>query len=199
MINNQYIRDNIELDTEMIEFLVSHSKKILSQEWIDAPAPMSLQYTDENDLKVSDYSILKEFRDKHPNLISVIKLYKIEPGLCAAHIDNHRQCTLNIPVYNCNTGTLTRFYKNYSTVKEKWLESFGSHGPATWYSDDYITYIDGGELAYQFSLTSPTIMNTRVPHDIYNTTNTYRLMWSWSFDCSFEDAVKDFAEEGNII
>ena len=194
MNNNQYIQENINVDSKLTEFLISHSEKVLTQEWIDAPAPLSLQYTDQNDLNVEDYSILNDFRNRHPCLGPVVKLYKIEPGLCAAHIDNHRNCTLNIPIFNCNSGTLTRFYKNYTTVKEKWLESFGSHGPATWYSDDYITYIEGGELAYEFSLITPTIMNTKIPHDIYNTTDTYRLMWSWSIETSFDEAVDDLTK-----
>lgn len=193
MTDNLYIK-NVNVDQEVINFLINRSKKILTKEWIDTPVPLSLRFTDENDLVADNYPVLKKFRDRHPRLISVLKLYKVEPGLCAAHLDNHRQCALNIPVFNCNDGTLTRFYKNYKTVSEKWLESFGAHGPATWYSDDYITYIDGGELAYQFSLTAPTIMNTTIPHDILNTTKTYRLMWSWSFepDCSFSNAVENF-------
>lgn len=192
MIENNYIKE-IEIDPQIISFLKSQSEKILTQDWIDAPVPLSLQYTDANDLVVDDIPLLSDFRKEHPCLFPVIKMYKIEPGLCAAHVDNHRNCALNIPMHNCNEGTLTRFYKNYEVVQEKYLESFGSHGPATWYSDDYISYIEGGELTYQFSLMSPTIMNTGIAHDIYNTTNDYRLKWSWSLEGSFEDAKISFS------
>lgn len=190
MIDNRYVKELPEglLD---LEFFINLGNRWITSEWIDAPAPVALKYSDENPVMVDDYDYLKSFRSKHPNLKPFIKLMKIEPGLCPAHIDTQRECTLNIPVYNCNEGTLTRFYKNYTPVKEKWLESFGSHGPKKWYSNEYITYIEGGEVAYKFSLTRPALMDTQTPHDILNTTNDYRLIWSWTLDGSFEDAAKD--------
>lgn len=191
MINNQYVKEFSESDID-INYFVDLGNKWITEEWINAPAPLALKYTDENILKVNDYPYLQDIRSRHTNLKDFIKLMKFEPGQLPAHIDAQRDCTFNIPVYNCNEGTRTRFFKNYTPVKEKYLESFGAHGPKVWYSNEYITYIDGGEVDFDFSLTAPVLMDTHTPHDIINNTNDYRLIWSWTYEGTFKEALKDF-------
>lgn len=191
MINNKYVVE-LELDDTLINFLVELGKKWITPDWINAPAPVALGFTDRNILKVDEHEILNEFRKRHPNLKPFIKLMKFEAGNIPAHIDAQRDCTLNIPVHNCNSGTKTRFFKNYKPVEEKWLDSFGDFGPKLWHSNEYITYIEGGEIDYEFSLTRPALMDTHTAHDIVNLTDDYRLIWSWTYDGSFAEAVAEF-------
>lgn len=191
MINNQYVKE-LCLYPELIDYLVKLGNEWITQEWIDAPAPVALKNSDDFPLYIKGHPMLEEFQKRHPTLKNFIKLMKIEPGICPPHIDGMRECTLNIPVHNCTNETLTRFYENYKVVDEKWLDSFGAAGPKLWKSNKYIKHIEGGELIYQFSLTQPALMNTQIPHDIINQSNDYRIIWSWTLDGSFEQAKEEF-------
>lgn len=191
MIRNKFV---YEIDSDIIDhdFFITLGKNHITQEWIDAPAPIALKYTDENILIVDDYEYLKSIRARFPLLKPFIKLLKFEAGTIPIHIDAQRNCTLNIPIKNCNEKTVTSFYADYKPV-EKSFEYFGSAEPRVWHSNEYITYIEGGVKIFEFSLTRPALMDTHTAHGIVNNSNSHRLIWSWTYDGSYEDAVRVFS------
>ena len=52
-------------------------------------------------------------------------------------------------------------------------------------------YVTDTDMDFEFYLEIPTLINTKVPHQVINTTDTQRLILSWSYEDSFEQAKQD--------
>ena len=90
---------------------------------------------------------------------------------------------------NCNETKVTRFGKKGTVVKSM-VTTFGNI-EAEWHSHEYVNYVTDTDMEFEFYLETPTLINTKVPHQVINTTDTKRLILSWAYEDSFEQAKQD--------
>jgi len=183
---HDYVNEiNHELD---LEFFKDLANQMMTDEWLSSPDHIGLVTSDLNPVQVNDHSYLKGVRDKFPKLFDHLKLFKCGNGPWPIHIDRLRDTALNIPVINCNETKLTNFYSDDGVVAEEVTCYFGKEY-RTWKSQKYSIYITNASLSYSHSLTNkPVIINTSVPHNIVNHNDEPRLIWSWGYDDTYNNA-----------
>jgi hypothetical protein len=174
-----------------LPFFIQLGKKHITKQWRNSVLPETLRYADQNPLAVKGIPYLENIRKIFPKLNPVIKLFVISPGTCPAHIDEKRSCTLNIPIKNCNEKTQTYFLKEYKVVEKTVIQyGLGSFLPQE--SNEFLSYVEDGYKTFSFGFNKPTLLNTKEPHGMINDTSENRLLWTWSYDDTFENAVRDF-------
>lgn len=185
MISNEYIK---EITTPLDEaFFIERGLETVTPQWLRTPCPMALRdYTSKYVMLVDQHPYLQQLRDKFPKLRYYVELMKFEPGVIPIHIDNKRQCALNIPISNCNEQTTTTFYKDYQKVDVSY-EPFGDVPAREWKSSEFINYVKDGKPAFAFQFHKPVLFNTSEPHGIVNKSRKARLIWTWTCDDTFEN------------
>ena len=167
---------------------------IITDEWLAADDSKALQiYTDFVTIDVESDPYLKSIRDKYPKLFPYIKIMKMDQGQWPAHTDTMRECAINIPVQNCNETKVTRFGQPGVAV-ESLVTVFGDL-EKEWHSHEYITFVEEQEMDFEIAITVPTLINTKRPHQVINSTETKRVVLSWSYDDVFEQAKQDLLNE----
>jgi|TARA_B100000953_G_scaffold232273_2_gene193700 hypothetical protein len=191
-MNNEYILTLPNLLD--IDYMKKIGLQTITDEWLAANDSKALKiYTDFVTIDVESDEYLKSIRDKFPKLFPYIKIMKMDKGRWPAHIDTSRQCAINIPIQNCNYSKITRFGKNGKVV-ESLVTKFGNI-EQEWHSHEYITFVEEQEMDFQFSMQVPTLINTKTPHQVINFTDTKRVILSWSYDDTFEQAKQDLLNE----
>jgi hypothetical protein len=172
-----------------IEFFQNIAKTVVTDKWLSLSDPEALKkFTDTTPVSVSDYPYLIEVKRKYPSLSNQIKFMKSTAGSWPVHTDNHRQCAINIPISNTK-NTITRFYTGGTPVASIEAEFGNTHN--VWYSNDYLTYIIDAIKDFDHVLQIPTLVNTTHPHGIINSGIDPRIICSWAFTVSYEDARKE--------
>lgn len=180
--------------TEIPDFLdVSVFEKIaqdlITEHWLSLPDPQALGiYTDRQPVSVYAHKHLAEIKEKYPKFADHVKFMKSSKGSWPAHVDNHRLTAVNIPIAN-TLETVTRFY-NGGTLTDSVKDWFGNE-LGTWYSNEYITYVKDMDHEFDHVLTVPTIINTTKPHDLVNSGIAPRIICSWAYNATYEEAVRD--------
>jgi hypothetical protein len=174
-----------------LSFVKGLASKMLTEEWYNMPDPEALsKFTDRMIIHVDDDVNFKTIKRKYPKLSSTLKLMKCSKGSWLTHVDKHRISAINIPVFNCDETKITRFFTGGQEVES--IE--GSFGEIyrEWKSNEYLTYIKDAENLFDHILTVPTLVNTSKPHNIINNSNSIRVMLSWEYQDTFENAEADF-------
>jgi hypothetical protein len=170
-MNNKYILiPSLDLDIEQIKDIVKRNINIR------VPGLASHHRLIKNE------PYLEKLKEKYYFLSSVYNIYNTQWDYTTpVHIDSNRYCALNIPIENVK-GSYTVYYelndelisdlvpsRAYSIVESEKIEKF------------------------RFTLEKPTIINTKIPHNIiHNTTKSNRIIMSWSVNenYTFDDVKK---------
>lgn len=125
--------------------------------------------------KIDDEPYLVKLREKYPFLSRLYNVYTTSAGyLTPIHICPGRGCALNIPViYTEDSHTI--FYELKGDVCKK-------------YSEERIYEIiesDAVEV-YRYTLDSPVIMNTQLPHGVVGGPKRSRTIMSWSIELDYD-------------
>lgn len=182
------IKDFVDTD-----FLHDKVMQIFTREWAESDDATALaNFTDNENyyINVENNTYLKSIRAKYPKLKPYIKILKSEKGIWPAHVDTWRQTAINIPIKNYN-NCLTHFYDSGIEVQSM-ESSFGSRF-GTWYSNDYVKYIEPGKLIFSHKLLYPTLVNTSKPHSIANSSDDTRIIASWTYDSDYYTAVEELS------
>jgi len=172
-------------------YLYTKAKEILTEKWLSTPDPWALaDYTDRVFIKVDDDEYLSSIREQHPKLKDYIKILKAETGTWPTHVDKHRVTAINIPLHNYEECDVIFYDNNYTELHEV-TTKFGSIED-TWKSNNYLTYVQPKTVLYKHILNNTAIINTNAPHSIENRSNDNRIIASWTYDETFEQAIEDF-------
>tara|TARA_B100001057_G_C22657631_1_gene874621 strand:- start:188 stop:754 length:567 start_codon:yes stop_codon:yes gene_type:complete len=183
-----YVKEIDILDKSFFQKLANDH---MTERWLELNDVDALMlYTDRTPINVNDYSYLKNIQKQYPKLQDYVKLLKSAPGgSWPPHIDRHRATAINIPIRNCDENGVTRFYKDYHEV-EFTTAWFGNQNKL-WSTNPYVQYVEGGTIAFEHVLLEPTIINTKIPHDIINSGTKTRIICSWEYRDTFDNAVID--------
>jgi hypothetical protein len=127
---------------------------------------------------VDDESYLKEIRYQYPFLSNLYGIYVTKQNyITPIHIDAGRKCALNIPISNTENSA-TCFYKTNDDIV---LRNMGKKL--------YNAVLSDTEEIFRFTLTSPALINTSIPHGVLDHGAELRIILSWSvvWEYSFED------------
>lgn len=133
--------------------------------------------------------IVVEFKSKYDWLGNRFNIYQLKKGSWPIHIDLGRNCSLNIPVKNCNETKVTRFYKARGDLELGTVyDSFSEAKPKVELkTTDQIGFVTSNlELDFEHVLTVPTIIRNDVPHDVINFNNDVRVIISWTCNYDWE-------------
>ena len=173
-----------------LDYMKGIADNMLTDEWKSLSDVEALaRYTDVKvvDVEADDY--LKGIRDKYPKLKNHIKLMKCSKGSWPIHIDAHRSSAISIPVTNCDNTKTTKFFTG-GEIAEKIYDQFGDK-KGIWQSNEWLTYVENAELACEHATVMPTLINTKVPHQIVNSTDSIRVIFSWAYEAPYAEAVAD--------
>ena len=126
---------------------------------------------------------------KRLKLNNHIILIKCSKGSWPIHIDAHRSSAISIPVTNCDNTKTTKFFTG-GEIAEKIYDQFGDK-KGIWQSNEWLTYVENAELACEHATVMPTLINTKVPHQIVNSTDSIRVIFSWAYEAPYAEAVAD--------
>jgi hypothetical protein len=191
-MNNEYILTLPNLLD--INYMKNLGLQTITDEWLVTNDSRALQiYTDFVTIDVESDEYLKSIRNRFPKLFPYIKLMKMDKGQWPIHIDTIRECAINIPIQNCDETKITKFGKNGKKI-ESLVTTFGNI-KRKWHSHEYLTFVEEQKMDFEFSMEVPTLINTKKPHQVINSTNTKRIILSWSYDDVFEQAKYDLLNE----
>lgn len=174
-----------------IAFFRGIANTLITDEWLGLPDPVALaKYTDTLPVKVRDHEYLIKLRSKYPGLADQIKFMKSSQGSWPVHSDTHRKCAINIPLFNTE-HTTTDFYEGGSFVES--VEDFFGDIWGTWYTNEYLRYVSNADIKYRHVLNKPAIINTAAPHGISNNGDVPRIICSWAYSGTYEEAVEEFS------
>ena len=119
--------------------------------------------------RVKDDLYLTYLQSRYPFLSDVWNVYTFHPSVgVEPHVDGGRQCSLNIPVKNCQDSA-TIFYKQQSDYTYTYKE------------DIILTAISGTlEETWRFTLTKPVLFNNTLPHSVEVWGAEPRIIFSWT-------------------
>jgi hypothetical protein len=126
---------------------------------------------------------LVELRNRYPFLSTLYNIYLTGAGRdIPVHIDSGRNCALNIPIHNTE-DTHTVFYS---------VEDAGDVTNIEKYVFDFVK--SKTQEIYRFTLTQPTVMNTKIPHSVIGHPWHDRIVMSWSVEgnVSYQDLRTKF-------
>jgi hypothetical protein len=130
---------------------------------------------------VSSSEYLSLLQNRYPFFGNLYNIYEsAQYFITPIHIDYHRNCALNIPISNTENSH-TVFYKLLDPIQLRYI-------PERVYS---LVESPTKEI-FRFTLTEPTLINTKVPHGVLDNGNQTRIIMSWSVDnkYTYEDIKK---------
>jgi hypothetical protein len=89
------------------------------------------------------------------------------------HVDAARNCALNIPIINTENSH-TIFYKTNNNLETKEISKRVYHLISSEVSE-----------VFRFTLTEPTLINTKMPHGVLDSGNQNRIIMSWSVNDNY--------------
>lgn len=185
---NKYVKELH--NTFDVLFFQKIANSVITEEWLSTPDFIALsKFTDNTVIDISKYKYFLKLKNKYPKLSNFIKFLKSSKGTWPVHVDNHRKCSINIPILN-TSNTTTCFYsggKKVNKITDKFGDKLG-----TWHSNKYITYVTGSKLEFEHTLLLPSIINVSVPHGLNNKDNNIRIICSLTYEKTYEEALKDF-------
>tara|TARA_B100001964_G_scaffold89485_3_gene100552 strand:+ start:1700 stop:2218 length:519 start_codon:yes stop_codon:yes gene_type:complete len=132
-------------------------------------------------LDSNKFPALVALQNLYPIFNPTFSIFTIPPQLdWPIHFDHGRSSALNIPLFNCTSDSLTRFYNNPDPHINT-LEPNESY---------QITLVKGPlfELT-SFSLTSASLISTSIPHSVANLGELPRVIFSWGSMLSIESLI----------
>ena len=192
-MNNDYILTLPDLLDQ--DYMKQLALGILTEEWLSVSDVEALRrFTDVVTIEVESNDYLKVIRQQYPKLAPYLKIMKMDgPGQWPPHIDTMRSSAINIPVQNCDETKVTQFGKKGKKVAS--LVTVFGNIESEWHSHGYVEYVDEAEFDFEFALQEPTLINTKVPHQVFNYTDTQRVILSWAYEDSFDNAKRDLLNE----
>lgn len=153
---------------------------------------------------ISSYKLPLEFSNSIVKIINryskldikSLRIFKYRHGIGAElHTDFDQwsntitEYALNIPLENCDESCVTQFYRNLGDYKSSSNDETGTGG--------YLYPTDMNKVHYssEFSLTTPTLIRTGVPHKVVNTCNSERKILSIRFKNSDHLLPSDIINE----
>jgi hypothetical protein len=118
---------------------------------------------------VSSSEYLSLLQNQYPFLSNLYNIFKsAQSFITPVHIDYYRNCALNIPISNTQNSH-TVFYKLLDPIQLRYI-------PERVYSlvESPMTEI------FRFTLTEPTLINTKMPHGVLDSGDQNRIIMSWS-------------------
>jgi len=153
---------------------------------------------------ISSYKLPLEFSNSIIKIINrysklnikSLRIFKYQPGFDAElHTDFDQwsntvtEYALNIPLENCDESCVTQFYRNLGDYKSSSNDETGTGGYL------YPTDMDKVYYSSEFSLTTPTLIRTGVPHKVINKCFAERKILSIRFKNSDHLLPSDIINE----
>lgn len=130
---------------------------------------------------VSTDEYLISVNKKFPFLSNLYNLYETPQSyVTPVHIDSARTCALNIPVINTENSHTVFYIPNkeyvHTTIAKRAY---------------HLVESDVTEI-FRFTLTCPTLINTKIPHGVLDSGTDIRVILSWSISeqYSYEEIKK---------
>ena len=123
---------------------------------------------------VSSSEYLSQLKTQFPFLSNLYNIYKSPQSfITPVHIDYHRNCAINIPISNTENSH-TVFYKLLDPIQLRYI-------PERVYNlvESSMTEI------FRFTLTEPTLINTKLPHGVLDSGDHHRIIMSWSVNDNY--------------
>jgi hypothetical protein len=171
MINNDYaFTPTIDLD------LLQIKKIVLENLNVKIPGMAS------HHRLVNSDNYLRLLRDRYPFLGNLYNIYSTSQSyITPIHVDAARNCALNIPIVNTENSH-TVFYKTNNNITSKEIS-------------ERVYHLINSEVTevFRFTLTCPTLINTKVPHGVLDSGSKTRIIMSWSVSDQYNySEVKKF-------
>ena len=118
---------------------------------------------------VSSDEYLFSLNNKFPFLSNLYNIYETpQRYVTPVHVDSARFCALNIPIINTE-NSYTVFYKPSDELVSTKITHRAYH-----LVNSNVTEV------FRFTLTSPTLINTKIPHGVLDSGDETRIIISWS-------------------
>ena len=118
---------------------------------------------------VSSDEYLLSLNNKFPFLSNLYNIYEApQRYVTPVHVDSARFCALNIPIINTE-NSYTVFYKPSDELVSTKITHRAYH-----LVNSNVTEV------FRFTLTSPTLINTKIPHGVLDSGDETRIIISWS-------------------
>lgn len=177
-MNNEYaFTPNINLDLVQIRKIVLEN--------LDSRIPGMA--THHRLVESSQY--LTEIRNQYPFLSTIYNIYPTSQGYTTPiHIDSGRNCALNIPISNTENSH-TVFYE----AKDIKVEDIKDRV--------YHKVLSSSTEVFRFTLLEPTVINTKVPHGVFDSGTETRIIMSWSIssEYTYNDIRGQIGPNGEIF
>lgn len=174
MINNEYaFTPEIDLNLDQI------NRVVLENLHVTIPGLASHHRL----VKSSDF--LCSVREQYPFLGEFYNIYITSQSyITPVHVDSARNCALNFPIANTENSH-TVFYKTINELSSKEIPDRVYH-----LVDSDVTEV------FRFTLTRPTLINTKVPHGVLDSGDKKRIILSWSIGGIYDyESVKRILEK----
>ena len=123
---------------------------------------------------VSSDEYLLSLNNKFPFLSNLYNIYETpQRYVTPVHVDSARFCALNIPIINTE-NSYTVFYKPSAELVSTKITRRAYH----------LVNSDVTEV-FRFTLTSPTLINTKIPHGVLDSGDQDRIIISWSVNNNY--------------
>ena len=141
--------------------------------------------------KCEDDEYLTSIRNIFPCLSPYFTIlrYRQNQGL-PVHVDKARNCTLNIPLANCE-NTITTFYESMN------LHEYDISDHSAGKSGNIIVIKNKLKEVFSFTMTTPVLFNTSIPHSVMNHGEKERIMLTWplTLQYNFEMGLDIFNDD----
>jgi len=172
---NPYV---FELDQEMFD--ISELQDIFNRR---CKQTLEEPYYEKHHRLVIDEPYLLSLQMEYAFFGDIYNIYVMDKSL-PPHIDTDRKCTINFPLWNCDTSE-TVVYEMPQTVFADNNWSYPLSSPIDKSSSTE---------AYRFTLTQPVLFNVEYPHEVLiNDEDSKRISFSWGInEMSFASTKKVF-------
>lgn len=125
--------------------------------------------------RVEDDDYLISLKKKYTFLSSLYNIYETKQSYnTPVHVDSARNCALNIPVAN-TLNSHTVFYKFVNQEVTRDIK------------DRVYNIVESNvEEVFRFTLVQPTVINTAVPHGVFDHGSDTRVIMSWSISNHYD-------------
>lgn len=132
---------------------------------------------------VENSSYLSNIKKQYPFLSDLYNIYNTSQNyITPVHTDALRNCALNVPIVNTENSH-TVFYKFVGEEQTRFIRR-----------RVYNLVESDIEEVFRFTLSEPTLINTKVPHGVLDHGSDTRIIMSWSISNNYT-----FAETKKLL
>jgi hypothetical protein len=167
-------------------FIKSITDELVDDNWRRFTDAQSLRsFTDHYKIMVSDYQELQDIKTAYPGFEDYLKILKVGPnGTWPISTVPNDQCySVCIPIENPLLNI--SFFNECTPVSG--VEDYIGDQFGYWESNPWATYYTGGSKVHTHILTDTSILDTSIPKQFINDTDTLCLFVLWKYHGNLED------------